>query len=694
MNTLNFISEPFTNALGWALVHALWQGTLLVAVAALAFRITAKSPSSVRYGIGIGALGGQLLAFLATIVVCYEPTRAVLSISGDPQHVDAKTALVMRFADPQPGFGDLSAWLNGHLSLLVTVWFLGAVLLLVRLVGGWLFVQRLTRRSISPAPFAWQTYTQQVARQLGITRAVRLVESAEITVPMTIGWLKPIVLIPIGLLAGLSPRQVEAVLAHELAHIRRYDYLVNLMQSAVEIVLFFHPALWWLSARVREEREHCCDDLAIDVCGERASLAQALVFIEERRQAIGTAPSLAMAFGARKQSFLQRVKRVIGVSDPLAANRPNGLLIAGCLVLLAGLVAGQNLYRPVKSSRREGDSITINTWPSGKTKASTKAEEPGGRMDVQRVEPAVASLVGDTIPPNGREKLENELEQQVGVMERQAQEMEKLHLPLEKLTKQLELHEREVQELTGKEMAKLQEKLQQLHSDLERKMGKSVELELKQSRLNGKLSQEEEQLLAKLQIDANRIQKQMEKLETGEMAKVQQKIQALTNEPLRQVQDSMSVFWEKAIKAYNDNMPYFIQLAEKHAQLLDSLPKPEPVPALAPAPAFSAEPAPVMAPKRLPRPARAGKPAGGKGGYWYNGKRYERPEDMPAALTPPIPPAAVAAPTAVIPVAPAIAPAAPDAPRFEAVPDAPAPPAAPAAPKARKAGKKGKHLKY
>lgn len=683
MNAFTLFSEPVTNALGWALVHTLWQGALLALATALVLRLTQHQPASVRYGISIGALTLQFLTFLMTFWVCYEPVRATMSISGEQQAPVVQTTLVMSLPSTSHWLGELARGLNQYVPLLVMIWLCGTAVLLVRLVGGWVFVQRLTRRNHNPAPEAWQNYLSQVARQLGITQAVRLVESAEITVPMTIGWIKPLVLIPIGLLAGLSPRQVEAVLAHELAHIRRYDYLVNLVQSVVEIVLFFHPAVWWFSARIREEREHCCDDVAIQLCGERASLAQALVHIEERRQAVVAAPSLAMAFGARKPSFMQRMKRVIGVREPQSASRPNGLVVAGFLVLLAGLVTGQHSHRAGSASRRASDSITITTWQPDTALQRFQAQASGGTKPSE----LFMAIEADTIDPVKRAQVESAIEAHAQEMERLDQELEKLHQPLEKLDKQLELQHQAI-ELNEQEMEKLHQKLEKIHIELEGNLQKSVELDQKKSRLNGELGADETRLLAKLHQNALRMQKQMQQLQQGEMAKAQAKIQELMDGPMRQKRDSMAVLWEEAIKAYNANMPYFIKLAEKHAQLLDSLPKPEPIPAIAPIPDIRSTPAPAVAPAKAPRPARVGKPAKGKKGeYWYNGKRYDRPEDMPAAPVPPIPPAAVEPPAIADPVPPVAAPAAPTPPRFEAVPDAPAPPKAP------KPGKKGRHVK-
>jgi beta-lactamase regulating signal transducer with metallopeptidase domain len=140
---------------------------------------------------------------------------------------------------------------------------------------------------------------------MALERVVQVFESTAIAVPMMVGWLKPVVLLPAAALSGLTSDQIEALLAHELAHVRRHDYLVNLLQAAVETLLFYHPAVWWVSRHVRQEREHCCDDLAIAVCGDRAAYAAALADL-----AAMTTPRFALA--ASDGSLLARVKRILG----------------------------------------------------------------------------------------------------------------------------------------------------------------------------------------------------------------------------------------------------------------------------------------------------------------------------------------------------------------------------------------------
>ena len=160
--------------------------------------------------------------------------------------------------------------------MVVWFWLAGVIAMSIWSAAGWFIAQRLKRRSNRVLPEIWQSRMATLAGQLGIRRGIRLCESTLAQVPAVIGWIRPVILIPAGALINLSAQELEAVLAHELAHIRRFDYVANLLQSAIEALLFYHPAMWWIAKRIRAERENCCDDLAIAACGDRVVYARAL----------------------------------------------------------------------------------------------------------------------------------------------------------------------------------------------------------------------------------------------------------------------------------------------------------------------------------------------------------------------------------------------------------------------------------
>ena len=184
---------------------------------------------------------------------------------------------------------------------------------------GWAWVQRLKSRGTSPAANGWRQTAVRLSKQLHIGRPVGFLESARVEVPTVIGWLQPVVLLPASALAGMAPKQIEAILAHELAHIRRHDYLVNLLQTLVETLLFYHPAVWWLSRRIRVERENCCDDLAVSFAAIRTPMRR------RSPSSKSCAATRRLALAATGGSLLQRVRRAARRPDRTPAARPGWL---------------------------------------------------------------------------------------------------------------------------------------------------------------------------------------------------------------------------------------------------------------------------------------------------------------------------------------------------------------------------------
>ncbi|WP_020597773.1 M56 family metallopeptidase [Spirosoma panaciterrae] len=365
MNAFHFLSNPVADALGWTLIHAIWQGFALVLPLAIVLHVLRKRSSTLRYQVGVATLSLQVLASLVTFFWYYKPAVATttLPVYGHKALLYPVRWQTMTQTLPWPQ--QLQQFLEIHLSQFVLVYLIGVALFGLRLAGGWLYLQRLSRTALQPATKGWAQMTDRLRSAMGIRGLIQVRESARIAVPMVVGVIKPVLLLPIGLAANLSIREIEAVLAHELAHIKRYDYAVNLLQSVVEVLYFFHPALWWLSARVREEREHCCDDLAVQVCGgDGRVLAQALARIEELRltQQI-QAPSLAMAFASKRQQLLHRVRRVLGVpTKPFISNSSlAGLTLVTILLMSVSVYAVQKQDtpkhtkvqpRPMKTTRK------------------------------------------------------------------------------------------------------------------------------------------------------------------------------------------------------------------------------------------------------------------------------------------------------------------------------------------------------
>ena len=220
------------------------------------------------------------------------------------------------------------------MAAVVLCWMAGVALLVCRLAAGWRQVRQLQMRALSEPASRWRPAGERLARLMGLARLPRIVDSTLVDVPTVVGWLRPLILLPVAALANLTPAQVDSILAHELAHVRRHDYLVNILQTLTETLLFYHPAVWWVSARVREEREHCCDEVAVETCGDAADYARALVELESWRVSSAT-----MALAATGGSLFDRVRRIMRApADDVP--RPAGWIVSIALVVLFTAGAG------------------------------------------------------------------------------------------------------------------------------------------------------------------------------------------------------------------------------------------------------------------------------------------------------------------------------------------------------------------
>ncbi len=358
------MSSLVLEALGWALVHLLWQGTLVALALALALRMLGRRAATARYALACGALVMMLALPVATgwrhaaLTQRQAPavaTRALPLDAPAPAVLGAFTASAPRaapqLASPQeaaPVLERVLASVSAHMPWLVLVWGLGVALSSLRLLAGWLRLRRQVREA-SPVPAEWQERLDGLSRRLGLRRAVRLLQSAALEVPSAVGWLRPVVLLPASALTGLPARQLEMILAHELAHIRRYDFVVNVVQMLVETLLFYHPAVWWVSRAIRVEREHCCDDIAASASGSSLSYARALTALEELRVLPTLAPEPALS--ALGGSLPERVRRL--VVSPTAQCSSRWVAGASLLTLVSSLAVAAPMTALVLPSEPE-----------------------------------------------------------------------------------------------------------------------------------------------------------------------------------------------------------------------------------------------------------------------------------------------------------------------------------------------------
>lgn len=354
MNVLLEIVSPHTSAaverLGWTLVHSLWQFLLVALAAAAAARAMRGNSSAIRYGVLVLAMTASVAAPAATWVlqpVFGSPPRHTAAFFAPPldethardhspradgypsRQNSAGVAGPNALTGPRPGltardghdplhpessrFSRAQAVLRPWFTWIVAGWSLGVIVCSLRPLLGWRTLRRLRRLGTSAVSDEVLTAMGRVSRRLGVRRATRVMQSTLAQAPVVVGYLRPVILLPVSLMTDIPTRQLEAILAHELAHVRRHDFVVNLLQTLVETIFFYHPAVWWLSRQIRIEREHCCDDLAVIVLGSRVEYGRALLAVEELR---GQRPLLAL--GAAGGSLLSRIRRI---ADATPAHR-------------------------------------------------------------------------------------------------------------------------------------------------------------------------------------------------------------------------------------------------------------------------------------------------------------------------------------------------------------------------------------
>jgi uncharacterized protein (TIGR03435 family) len=342
MNAIRILSaQPWVGRFGSTLLQFLWQGILIAAVYAIARR-RAASPNT-RYILGCVALAVMAAAPVITWSLLLPGTAEIATVPFTATQAATHTAIRNTAAVPFSAGAD-GALPASFLPWVVAAWLAGAMAFGLRLIGGWIVAERLRSRMIRPAPPEWQRTLDRLKTGIRVSRPVRLLVSAVVQTPAVVGWLRPIVLVPVGALTGLPLEQIEALLLHELAHIRRHDYLVNILQSAVEALLFYHPAVWWVSGHVRAERELCCDDAAVSVTGDAVTYARALVELESARAAHGAA-----AMAANGGSLARRIARLLGQPREAAEHTRSGpgtIAAAMLLAVTALAVWGQPGARP------------------------------------------------------------------------------------------------------------------------------------------------------------------------------------------------------------------------------------------------------------------------------------------------------------------------------------------------------------
>ncbi|NBA76904.1 M48 family metalloprotease [Emticicia sp. ODNR4P] len=627
------LSPQTIYALAWTLVHSLWQLSLfffLYKFISSFFRQNA----SVRYWTGIGVLLVQFLVSGITFWKNYPseaPVKAMtFSVQNSPIANNLSTSEPINQAPLALSsvWEQTAIWLNLHLDWLVMLWILGMSIMTIKLIGGYFYVQKLRWQCTNLVETDTENLFKQLLNQFDISRTVEIRESQLIESPLTIGYLQPLVLVPIGLLTGLSQGEIKAIFAHELAHIKRHDYLINIIQSMIEILFFYHPLVWVIGESIRQDREDCCDDWALEICQNKLYLAKALTFVETFRQQSKT--SLTMAFSGNKPQLLGRIQRILGVQQKETTN-PVGIISS--VVVLALAFCCLNLTQvKAQASKLFNKSI--------KTLAQTSKE-------ILSSESISTSNVEETksIAPSGEEPEENKLSQLPTIQNDYSdpdslkvamheQEIEKLQKKMDPYLKQIQALSAQMgvlgakMQLEQKPFQQFSEQIGKLGGELGTLVGKQVQLEMTVANLDKKSDE-----YKKVQKELSAIEKQRVEIEKR-MEKASKEMESMSNkmEVHSAPMDSLGKEMEKLSKPIED----IGKEIEVHAKAIEEI-DPE-------------------------------------GKYWTKNRHYGSGYRLPK---PPKPPKAPKAPSASSAPKPPKPPKAPSAASAPSLPPPPTPPLAP-----------------
>ncbi|NLR66721.1 M48 family metalloprotease [Chitinophaga varians] len=375
------ITGDLVRALGWSILHALWQSFFVYACLRVVLKLWPMASARIKYNLSFFALSGIFTWFLITFYQQWHTISAArqLLVQYHPAGAADMAVPALQPVAAYAGQQEMVALfpsLELCFPILVTLYLAGMLLMTIKFTSDLVQLHHIRTTMVEPMGEAWEKHLRRLMGQLKLSRPVKLLVSRYVQVPVMLGFLKPVVLLPIAMVNNLSEEQLEAILLHELAHVKRNDYLLNIFQSIVETILFFNPFVWLISRIIRQEREHCCDDLVIAGTVQPLHYAKALMALETYRL---TSNPMAMAAADDKQHLFHRIKRImemktkhLNYSQKLLAV----LIIATALVSIAWLNPAKGKDASDKHLKSATTTDTIPEQPMPPTPPSPAAPEP------------------------------------------------------------------------------------------------------------------------------------------------------------------------------------------------------------------------------------------------------------------------------------------------------------------------------
>ncbi|MDX5477107.1 MAG: M48 family metalloprotease [Cyclobacteriaceae bacterium] len=382
----NLIPEPYLFALGWMIIHALWQIAGIGLLLWLSLRVFNQKSAAFKYRLSLAAIA--IIALISLITFGWHldtnPTNRLSAINeAEWSYLTAQPHMIQQFQAQNEGRADwviVSKRIEKYIPTLVNIWMVGAFLFFFKTASSLADLRSLHYKKHDSVPDKLSRLVEKISNQLALTRPIKVLSSRHVDVPLTYGILKPVILIPSALLLHMSPGQLEAIIAHEIAHIRRHDYLVNLIQSILEILFFFHPVFWWINHEIKKQREMACDELAVTLGADPKDLAHGLANVINHAQ--NHVSEMAMAAAKKPNPTLDRIKKIMGVkTSPTQPTTLTTITMIITLILGATLIVGAYDQQDIQENE---DYLTVES--------STKTLD----LTLELNKPKVSQ---DTIPP-------------------------------------------------------------------------------------------------------------------------------------------------------------------------------------------------------------------------------------------------------------------------------------------------------
>lgn len=355
----DFISEELTRAIGWTLFHSLWQGIVIAILLALVLLLTSAENARLRYNLSISAMFLMFFCSVITFTKVYNTTEkndsAGINFVSSYQTISVESSEDVSFISSDTKFElakTFKSFFAKNLPLIVTIWLAGFLIFSLRFTGGLIYAQRLRTTGINHLDEIWFLRLKSLSEEIGFKKAVQIFESTKVKVPVAIGYLKPVILLPLGMIIGLPQNQVEAIIIHELAHLKRNDFIINLIQTFIETIFFFHPVIWWISSMINNERENCCDDLAITISGDSLAYSKALYNLQQIHV---NENELILAAVGKKNQLFRRINRM----NTKNKNRSYGAKFATFAVLLF-IIAAVSIYSTSSAKENQRNVTTAS----------------------------------------------------------------------------------------------------------------------------------------------------------------------------------------------------------------------------------------------------------------------------------------------------------------------------------------------